>query len=106
MELERSAAINSGITDFCVSRIAGKIRLRRVGATPAQAERLAAKNEVPASKSAVGFLLLDSSLNPVGFNAEAIRILSKPDTVESPRSPEHLLTNTIRSRLITQTSPG
>ena len=106
MELERSAAINSGITDFCVSRIAGKIRLRRVGATPAQAERLEAKNEVPASKSAVGFLLLDSSLNPVGFNAEAIRILSYPDNVESLTSSQSLLTETIRSRLITQSSPG
>jgi DNA-binding CsgD family transcriptional regulator len=106
MKLERSAGINSGITSGSVSRIAGKIRLRRVGATPAQAEGLTTKNEVPASKSAVGFLLLDSSLNPVGFNAESARILSYPDNVESLTSSELLLTETIRSRLITQPSPG
>jgi DNA-binding CsgD family transcriptional regulator len=106
MTLERSAGINSGITDGSVSRIAGKIRLRRVGATPAQAEGLTTKNEVPASKSAVGFLLLDSSLNPVGFNAESARILSYPDNVESLTISELLLTETIRSRLITQPSPG
>jgi DNA-binding CsgD family transcriptional regulator len=106
MEPTHSAVMNSGITDFCVSRMAGKIRLRRVAATPAQAEGLTAKEGVSASKSAAGFLLLDSSLSPVGFNGEAIRILSYPDNVESLTSSEFLLTEAIRSRLITQPSPG
>jgi DNA-binding CsgD family transcriptional regulator len=106
MEPTRSAAVNSGIADFCVSRMAGKIRLRRVGETPARAEGLTAKKEVSASKSAAGFLLLDSSLSPVWFNGEAVRILSYPDNVESLTSSELLLTETIRSRLITQPSPG
>ncbi len=106
MEPTRSAAMNSGIADFCVSRMAGKIRPRRVGATPAQAEGLTTKNEAPASKSTAGFLLLDSSLSPVGFNSEAIRILSYPDNVESLTSSQSLLTETILSRLITQPSPA
>src|SRR5439155_17568414 len=33
----------------------------------------------PPPRSAVGFLLLDSSLRPVAFNAEAIRVLSYPN---------------------------
>jgi DNA-binding CsgD family transcriptional regulator len=106
MEPTRTAVMNSAITDFCAGRMAGKIRLRRVAATPAQAEGLTTKKGVSASKSAAGFLLLDSSLSPVGFNGEAIRILSYPDNVESLTSSEFLLTETIRSRLITQPPPG
>jgi DNA-binding CsgD family transcriptional regulator len=106
MEPTHSAAMNSGITHFGVSRMAGKIRLRRVAATPAQPEGLTTKKGVSASKSETGFLLLDSSLSPVGFNAEAVRILSYPDNVKSLKSSEFLLTEAIRSRLITQPSPG
>jgi DNA-binding CsgD family transcriptional regulator len=71
---------------------------------PALAEGLTTKKAESASTSAAGFLLLDSSLSPVGFNGEAIRILSYPDNVESLT--EFLLTETIRSRLTTQPSTG
>jgi len=97
-----ATAVNPGPTDFCVSRMVGKIRPRRVGATPAPKEGLATKKEVWTSKSAAGFLLLDSSLNPVWFNREAVQILGYPDNVDSPTRSELLLTETIRSRLITQ----
>src|SRR5260221_1272665 len=99
-----ATAVNPGPTDFCVSRMVGKIRPRRVGATPAPKEGLATKKEVWTSKSAAGFLLLDSSLNPVWFNREAVQILGYPDNVDSPTRSELLLTETIRSRLITQPS--
>jgi DNA-binding CsgD family transcriptional regulator len=103
MEATRTTATNSGTNEFCIGRM-GKTRLRKVGATLAQAEGLATKNGVSASQSA-GFLLLDSSLSPVSFNGEAAQILSYPENVENLTSSE-LLTEKIRSRLTTQRSPG
>jgi DNA-binding CsgD family transcriptional regulator len=82
----------------------GNVRPRRVGATPTQTEGFATKKGV-ASKSAAGFLLLDSSLSPLSFNDEAVRILSYPDNVAILTNSDLLLTETIRSRLITQPSP-
>jgi DNA-binding CsgD family transcriptional regulator len=61
---------------------------------------------VSASKSAAGFLLLDSSLSIVSFNDEAVRILSYPDNVAILKNSDLLLTETIRSRLITQQASG
>src|SRR5258708_29117646 len=104
MEPTPTTATNSGTTEFCVSRMVGKIRPRRVGATPAQAEGLVTKKGVSTSKSAAGLLLLDSSLRPVWFNGEAVQILGYPDNVESLTNSEFLLTETIRSRLIAQPS--
>ncbi len=43
------------------------------------ANELLARKKVPPSRSAAGFLLMDSSLNPISFNTEAIQILSYPD---------------------------
>src|SRR5258708_3547011 len=105
MEPTRTTAVNSGRTEFCVSRMVGNTRPRRVGATPAQPEGFATKKGA-ASKSAAGFLLLDSSLSPVSFNDEAVRILSYPDNVTILTDSDLLLTETIRSRLITQQAPG
>src|SRR6266404_50766 len=105
MEPTRNTAVNSGRTEFCVSRMVGNVRPRRVGATPAQTEVFAAKKGV-ASKSAAGFLLLDSSLSIVSFNGEAVQILSYPDNVENLTSSGVLLTETIQSRLITQQASG
>jgi DNA-binding CsgD family transcriptional regulator len=80
-----------------------KIRLRKVGATPAQAEGLATKMGVSPSNSAAGFLLMDSSLSPLSFNAEAIRILCYPNNIANPTRSD--LTEKIRSSLITRPSP-
>jgi len=106
MEPTGTTATNSDANEFCIGRTVGKIRPRKVGATPAQAQGLATKKGVSASKSATGFLLLDSSLSIVSFNGEAVQILSYPDNVENLTSSELLLTETIRSRLITQPSSG
>ena len=106
MESTRTTATNSDANEFCIGRTVSKIRLRKVGATPAQAQGLATKKAMFASKSAAGFLLLDSSLSIVSFNGEAVQILSYPDNVENLRSSELLLTETVRSRLVTQPSPG
>jgi DNA-binding CsgD family transcriptional regulator len=106
MESTGTTAANSDANEFCIGRTVSKIRPRKVGATPAQAQGLATKKGVSASKSATGFLLLDSSLSIVSFNGEAVQILSYPDNVENLTSSELLLTETIRSRLITQQSSG
>jgi DNA-binding CsgD family transcriptional regulator len=68
-------------------------------ATPATGESLSRK-KVPPSKSAAGFLLMDSSLNPITFNAEAIQILSYPEKIAKPRRMEVFLAERIRSTLL------
>jgi DNA-binding CsgD family transcriptional regulator len=105
MESTGTTATSCDANEFCIGRTVSKIRLRKVGGTPAQAQGLATKQGVSASKSAAGFLLLDSSLSPVSFNGEAVQILSYPENVENLTSSE-LLTEKIRSRLTTQRSPG
>jgi DNA-binding CsgD family transcriptional regulator len=65
-----------------------------------------AKSKVPSPKSVVGFLLLDSSLNPIFFNNEALRILSYPDQCAEPAHSDVFLTGKIRSSLISQQPSG
>ncbi len=106
MESTGTTATNSDANEFCIGRTVGKIRPRKVGATSAQAQGLARTKGVSTSKSAAGFLLLDSSLSIVSFNDEAVRILSYPDNVAILKNSDLLLTETIRSRLITQQASG
>ena len=105
MEPASTTAANSGITDFCLSQMADKNRPRRDGATSTESEGLAMNKEVSTLKSAAGLLLLDSSLSPMWFNREAVQILGYPENVKSLTNSEFLLTETIRSRLLT-TSPA
>jgi DNA-binding CsgD family transcriptional regulator len=63
---------------------------------------LLTRKRVPPPKSAAGFLLLDSSLNPISLNAEAIQILGYPDDPASVRSSELLITGKIRTSLLSQ----
>src|SRR5207245_9667647 len=51
-------------------------------------------------RSAVGFLLLDSSLRPAAFNAEAIRILSYPNQLANVRPADVFLAERIRESLL------
>ncbi len=55
------------------------------------------KQKGPSSRSAAGFLLMDTSLNPISVNAEAIQILSYPDDFANPRRPGDFLAGRIRS---------
>ena len=55
-------------------------------------------------KSAVGFILIDSSLSPISFNAEAIQILNYPDKRVNGGPPTAFLAAKIRSSLIRQQS--
>jgi DNA-binding CsgD family transcriptional regulator len=64
------------------------------------------RDRVLPDKSEVGFLLLDSSLNPVSINSVAIRILGYADGLESARSPAPLLNRIIRARLLSRSASG
>ena len=60
--------------------------------------------KAPSSRSAAGFLLLDSSLNPISFNAEATQILSYPENVANLNRLEIFLAAKIHSTLLNR--PG
>src|SRR2546426_10485024 len=55
-------------------------------------------------RSPVGFLMLDSSLRPISFNAEAIHVLSYPDKLANIRRPDVFLAGKIHSSLMSQPS--
>src|ERR1700731_1117688 len=72
---------------------------------PAHEEnKLLTRKQAPSSTSAAGFLLLDSSLNPISFNAEATQILSYPEKVADLKRTEVFLAAKIRSTLLNR--PG
>ena len=62
------------------------------------------KRKAIAPNSVAGFLLIDTSLNPISFNEEAIQILSYPDNLANLRRPGVFLARRIRSILVTQQS--
>ena len=66
-----------------------------------ESEESLSRKKVPPSRSAAGFLLMDSSLNPISFNAEAIQILGYPDKMGKPKRTEIFLAEKIRSTLLT-----
>lgn len=72
-------------------------------AAVARAGESPVKGKVLPPKSAVGFILIDSSLSPISFNAEAIQILSYPAKYANG-PPTALLAGKIRSSLISQQS--
>jgi DNA-binding CsgD family transcriptional regulator len=57
------------------------------------------KARSPANQS-IGLLLMDSSLNPISWNDETVRILSYPDMPENIRRSEVFLKETIRAQLL------
>src|SRR6266404_6884720 len=72
----------------------------------AEATESLTRKKVPPPKSAAGFLLIDSSLNPISFNAEALQILSYPDKLANLRHSDVSLTGKIRLSLISQEPSG
>ncbi len=60
-----------------------------------------------AATSAVGFLLFDSSMNPITVNCPAVEILVYPQRPEAVRNLDHFLLGRIRSALLApQSSSG
>jgi len=62
------------------------------------------KRKAIAPNAVAGFLLIDTSLNPISFNEEAIQILSYPDNLANLRRPGVFLAGRIRSILVTPQS--
>ncbi len=62
--------------------------------------------DVPPPKFAVGFLLMDSSLNLISSNVEATQILSYPDKLRNLKRQELFVTGKIRSTLMSQEPLG
>ncbi len=65
-----------------------------------ESEESLGRRKVPPSRSAAGFLLMDASLNPISFNAEAILILGYPDRGARVKRAEVFLAEKIRSTLL------
>jgi DNA-binding CsgD family transcriptional regulator len=57
-------------------------------------------------RSVAGFLLTDSLLNPISFNAESIQILNYPEKLANLARSEIFLAEKIRSTLISRQSSG
>src|SRR6266478_6510415 len=64
------------------------------------------RKKVPPSRSAAGLLLMDSSLNPISFNAEAIQILGYPEKLAKIRHMDVLLGEKVRSTLLSGQRSG
>jgi DNA-binding CsgD family transcriptional regulator len=71
-----------------------------------EAEESLTRKKVPPTRSAAGFLLMDSSFNPISFNAEAIQILGYPDKLANQRRPEVFLAERIHSTLLSKRAAG
>ena len=59
----------------------------------------------PLTNQGIGLLVVDSSLNPISWNDETIRILSYPDGPEHIGQLDVFLTAAIRARLLNPQSP-
>jgi DNA-binding CsgD family transcriptional regulator len=76
-------------------------------AVPAvEADRPLNGKKAPPSTSSSGFLLMDSSLTTMLFNAEAIRILSYPAKLPNASRPDAFLAGKVRSSLIRPNPSG
>jgi DNA-binding CsgD family transcriptional regulator len=65
-----------------------------------EADESLCRKKVPPSRSAAGFLLMDSSQNPISFNAETIQILGYPDKLAKLKRTKVFLCEKIRSTLL------
>jgi DNA-binding CsgD family transcriptional regulator len=72
----------------------------------AQADQSLPSQGVSPPKTTAGFLLMNSALCPVSFNAEAVEILSYPDKLANPTHAQVLLAAKIRSNLVSRRVHG
>ena len=84
-------------TNIAMNLVPQRARLKKVSVGERD-EPLREKLTSPASIA--GFLLTDSLLNPISFNAEAIQILTYPDKLADLARSELFLADKIRSNLI------
>jgi DNA-binding CsgD family transcriptional regulator len=80
------------------------LNLRAVPAV--EADRPLNGKKVPPSTASSGFLLMDSSLTTILFNADAIQILNYPAKLPNARRPDAFLAGKVRSSLIRPNASG
>lgn len=80
--------------------------LARKAASAVQASRPPNGTKAPPASSASGFILMDSSFNPILFNAEAIQILSYPAKLSNGRHPDAFVAEKVRTSLVRSDHPG
>ena len=85
---------------------AAPLPLRPQSISAAETNESLKQRKVLPPKSVAGFLLIDSSLNPISFNAEAVQILSYPDKLANLKHSDVFLTGKICSSLIRQQPSG
>lgn len=78
--------------------------LKMIGISLAKTKELPAKKKAPPPSSVIGLLMMDSSLNVMWFNPEAMQILGYPDNISNAANSEILLGEKVRSVLIARTS--
>jgi DNA-binding CsgD family transcriptional regulator len=78
--------------------------LSRISASPSNPSP--AKKKLPPTTPAAGFLLLDSSRRLIWFNAEAVQILSYPETLANIKRPEVFVAGKIGLSLISRQPSG
>lgn len=76
--------------------------LRVKGISAAETNESLTKQKAPPPESAAGLLLMDSSLNLISFNVTAVQILGYPDNSDNLTNADVLLTQKIRSSLISE----
>jgi len=86
-----------------MSAVSQPERLKRVSARETSKSLT---NKLTPPRSSAGFLLTDSLLNPISFNAEALQILSYPEKLAGLARSELFLAERIRSTLISRRSSG
>jgi hypothetical protein len=80
--------------------------LRPQSISAAETNESLKQGKVLPPKSVPGFLLIDSCLNPISFNAEAVQILSYPERLANLKHSDVFLTGKICSSLIRQQASG
>ncbi len=80
--------------------------LRPQSISAAETNESLKQGKVLPPKSVAGFLLIDSCLNPISFNAEAVQILSYPERLANLKHSDVFLTGKIYSSLIRQHPSG
>jgi len=94
----KSNALYHNLRGAAVSAASAPLNLKAVATV--ETDRPLNGTKAPPPSSSSGFLLMDSSLTTISFNAEAIQILSYPAKLANARRPDAFLAEKIRSSLV------
>jgi DNA-binding CsgD family transcriptional regulator len=99
-----SVAQRANLRAYPAVKAAPPVRMKSIPG--AEATQSLTKKRAPPPESAVGFLLVNSELNPISFNVEAAQILGYPDKFPNSTGGDVFLTAKISLSLINRQAPG